>query len=275
MNASKDRVFHYHADANAVGGVMQKPAQQLIASQASVSLAGGGGHSIATSPRLHLEGPLTVESATTEVTGSVDDGDGAWTTIVTSEVLDLNLLDVVTAKRLTAKMAVKHPRKGYHPIVVLIGSQFEGFKIHGKDVEVVVNHDVLNPEKSTGYPDIAAVHNPHVRQAVAERSRTMTSRADAPQWLKDRYSWTELEKDKDPAGRGHLVCSFVEEVRGTAAGDTFGHVVHIPDFGNLFLGEIIFDARSFHLTMLRAEMGCANEGTVTVGSARTNGSSVP
>jgi hypothetical protein len=48
-------------------------------------------------------------------------------------------------------------------------------------------------------------------------------------------------------------------------------VIHIPDFGNIFLAELTVNHDSFHLTMIRLELGCLADGTVSVGATSVNG----
>jgi hypothetical protein len=84
-----------------------------------------------------------------------------------------------------------------------------------------------------------------------------------------------------------ITCSLVENVEimnidakaadGTPApipppAKSFGHVIHIPDFGNVFLAELTVNHNSFHLTMIRLELGCIAGGGAGVGTAVVNGS---
>jgi hypothetical protein len=50
-----------------------------------------------------------------------------------------------------------------------------------------------------------------------------------------------------------------------------GHVIHIPDFGTIFLAELTVNHNSFHLTMIRVEMGCIAAGTGGMGVCVVNG----
>jgi hypothetical protein len=67
----------------------------------------------------------------------------------------------------------------------------------------------------------------------------------------------------------------VDKVRGAKPGSVFGHVLHVPDFGNIFLGELLTSHHVFRLTMMRLEMGCTTHGTTSIGSGDSNGSSAP
>jgi hypothetical protein len=52
---------------------------------------------------------------------------------------------------------------------------------------------------------------------------------------------------------------------------SFGHVIHVPDFGTIFLAELTVNHNSFNLTMIRLEMGCLSDGSVSVATANVNG----
>ncbi len=54
---------------------------------------------------------------------------------------------------------------------------------------------------------------------------------------------------------------------------SFGHVIHIPDFGNVFLAELTVNHNSFHLTMIRLELGCLVSGGSGISTAVVNGGS--
>ena len=52
---------------------------------------------------------------------------------------------------------------------------------------------------------------------------------------------------------------------------SFGHVIHIPDFGNIFLAELTVNHNSFNLTMIRLDLGCLADGSVSMVSCNVNG----
>ncbi len=59
-----------------------------------------------------------------------------------------------------------------------------------------------------------------------------------------------------------------------------GHVIHVPDFGTIFLAELKVNHNSFHLTMIRLELGCIADGSASIVTCNVNGkggggSSVP
>jgi len=101
------------------------------------------------------------------------------------------------------------------------------------------------------------------------------------------------QKDKEikaPVGNGGkwdgVTCSLVEHVEieditiEKKEGDpivippparSFGHVIHVPDFGTIFLAELRVNHNSFHLTMIRLELGCIADGSASLVTCNVNG----
>ena len=55
----------------------------------------------------------------------------------------------------------------------------------------------------------------------------------------------------------------------------FGHVIHVPDFGTIFLAELKVKHNSFHLTMIRLELGCVADGSASFATCEVNGKGHP
>ena len=84
-------------------------------------------------------------------------------------------------------------------------------------------------------------------------------------------------------GRGRDGCPYslsslfhtVTAVDDVIPGRVFGHVIELPAFGRIFLGEIVASPDIVQLTMLRAELGCAVSGSASAASVNGNGNRVP
>jgi hypothetical protein len=294
MNASEGRVHYYHADASPIGGYLTQPFESILQSDASVSLGQAGGHSASRMEQFKLDELIRSGASYSQVTGSVQKGTGNWTTLVTSSVENLNVMEVVTADRIVSRMSIEHPRVGYYPKISFAGTQFENLRVNGKVIQPVVDLDLLTavgadakgaPAKEGEKPQAEAapsiIEFPDVpwpdvqsftRKAVDQSARITTAKG-APAWLKSRFEWIASPEARQK--RGYVLCSLVNEVNGAAPGTNFGHVLVVPDFGNIFLGELIVDMNSFHLTMVRAELGCAAQGNVSFASTRGNGIPMP
>ena len=54
-----------------------------------------------------------------------------------------------------------------------------------------------------------------------------------------------------------------------------GHVVWVPHFGKIFIGEVIIQRGYRRISMLRMELGCGTGGGGTVGGGEGNGGEIP
>jgi len=91
MDASKNRVFYYHADAAPIGGHFTKPKETILHSHGSSSLAQAGGHVTASAESMNTPDKLvSFKKAYSEIEGKVSKT-GSWTTLVTSVIEGLNV----------------------------------------------------------------------------------------------------------------------------------------------------------------------------------------
>ncbi len=295
MNASTKRVMYYHADASPVGGHITHPMEHVLHSHGSVSLSQAGGHMHARVEEYKLEGLLDCGAAYSKVHGTQRKENGNWTTLVTSVIERVNVMEVVTCDRIVSRLATEHPSDGYYPAVSFVGTQFQNLRIAGRAVTVPIDLELLSSKETRAqaahrrqtaaggqhgaepmqilYPDKPWPEvDTFVAKAEAQAAAILNS-TNAPSWLKDRYRWMHTKDAR--VKKGYIACSLVDEVQGTDPQSTFGHVVHVPGFGNVFLGELLVSEAAFNLTMLRVEMGCAADGNIAFGTTRGNGRPMP
>jgi hypothetical protein len=281
MDANIKRVHYYHADGSALGGQFERPLQQQITVQASVSLPPVGGYATSHAEKFHLEGLLSFESAHTQVAGSAPSKTGPWTTLVTSVVEGLNVLNIFTVDRIVAQISTEHPREGYNPKVNFVGTRFEGVRIAGHPVEIILDLDVCKQGAAGEFPGQPCIQDSQFLARVAEQRRRMADERSLPQWstdrtipnwVRERYQWDN--SDTRP-GKDSVLCTVVKEIRGQFPGQVFGNVFDVPDFGKGFLGELLVDSTAFRLVMARFEVGCPVTGDTGVGSANIEGRTHP
>jgi hypothetical protein len=268
MRSNAKKVFYFHADANSLGGFIEKPLQKIIPSQASVSLPPVGGHAATRTPAFNFEEIVSCRSAYTRVTGTQVAPDGPCSTTVTSVVEGLNILEVVTAERLVAQLSIEYPRDGRYLEISLAGSRFDQLRLGGCDAFPRLNPTLLCAAK-------ARIALPALRQTGWEQAGKMINSAeeggDAFPWVLDRFGWMTREPEEGQC----VLCSLVDGLDGAIPGTSFGHAVEIPDFGRIFLGELLVCPGSVQFSLIRAELGCAVHGHVSGGMASGNGHSVP
>jgi hypothetical protein len=276
MRSEAEKAFYFHADANSLGGFIEKPFQKMVPAQASISLAAVGGHDTRRTEAFNFEEIVSCRSAYTRVSGRQATTGGSASTLITSVVEGLNILEVVTAERLVAQVSVEHKITGGFPLISFTGSLFEGLKIGGCDAPLTLNSSLLACGRGiTTSPE--GIRYPLFQETGRQQAAKLVKSIEADEeqeefrWLIGRYGWMASAPPPD----GFVLCSLVDVVDPAIPGTSFGHVVEIPDFGRIFLGEILASPLSVRLSMIRAELGCGVSGGVNAAAAGGIGHMVP
>ena len=228
-----------------------------------------------------LEGVISFRSAYTQVAGnrSTKPGQG-WTTLTTTAIEGLNILDVLTADRIVGQTITEHPLAGYVPSVNFLGTRFENLRIAGHPLSLDLDLNILGSKPAD---DISYSHD----SGVADRTRTQYKRilddGGLPTQLRERYN-QHLSAVGSPE---KVECSLVNRASGGHPGQSFGHLIDIPDFGKIVLGKLTVTSEDYkpgtkvpkrttiQLTMVDLELGCAVAGGGSLGSGSTNGGTMP
>ncbi|MGO8793773.1 MAG: hypothetical protein ACLQLC_03035 [Candidatus Sulfotelmatobacter sp.] len=277
------RIHTYHGEADLLEMEIKEPFHEKVKPQAKVELYGGGERShyhFKHAGPFRVEGIASYESGYTQVAGARSlKHEGRYSTLVTSALEGLNILDVLTADRVVAQISTAHPLDGAVPEVSFLGTRFENLRIAGHKVELDANLEILGPRpvKDQSYFD-----NQNVMDRMAQQYQKLSTDENLPDWASERYPrdqqvWRSAETDS----RADIAkCSLVNRVH--CSEKSFGHVVDVPHFGKFFLGELTvkrvpgrkpdeFDAYTFCLTMVRMELGCTVAGGGGAGTATSNG----
>ena len=295
MEGIEARRFHYHGTGHALSGHIWRPFQRLIEVQAPSSLPTIGGVGASRVENFRLDDFVSFKTGYTHVMGSQksvrrDDrtqeqskGKGEYrivhTTQATAVVEGLNILDVVTADRIVARLTSTHDPAEPEGRIVLVGSKFENLRIAGCEVNVRIHHQLcLKLETFEAVRNEVKKPGSELRKMADETwGTTHASDAKNPQ--------TELES------HGALLCSIVKEVefkdpnfakigKTQANGsdqpcpgvERFGrHRFHVRDFANIYLAEVLFEYGRKTLTMLRLELGSPNGGAIVGAEVIVNG----
>ena len=273
MNASERRVFYYHGDASPIGGHFKRPTKQIAPGHGTTSLPQAGGHVSARVSGYRLDTLVSFDEAYSEIFGSENEENDSWSSQVTSTVEGLNIYDVVMADRVVANLSVEHPRAGGHPKVTVVGSQIDNLRINGVKVDPVTRKTLITPHDKGKFPVKPINEDEEFVAHAVKHSQKLSQAGGSIAWLKDRYGWIQSEEARKQ--KGYVLCSLVDEVQGAKPEHTAGHVIHVPEFGNVFLSELLTDHHTFRLTMIRVEMGCPVEGTMSIGTGDCNGTGMP
>jgi hypothetical protein len=161
----------------------------------------------------------------------------------------LNILNMVTADRVVARIATSHHEDGSEPRLNPLGTYFENLRIAGHKVEVDLAVDKFSElDTHSRFHSIYKHEDKEVRDSVIPHV---------------------LEVDASGAASVTLVRSITglgREVKQE------GHVIRIPDFGVIRLAELTMSERKRSLNMLQFQLGSSPAGSGHAGGAEGNGS---
>ena len=281
------RIHEFHAEATIVSGTLHQPFPQTIEPQAKSHLYHQGGYLAQHVGPFRVEGVLTFDKAYTQVAGNPGKKPGhGWSTLSTTVVEGLNVLEILTADKVVGQIITEHPLEGYVPRISFLGTRFEGLKIAGFPVNIEWNMGILGdkPEKDYGY----STHE-GVLKRVKELVKGIGKPGDLPAEVMEQYNRLSTNIESPEA----VECSLVKKAWGDYPGFTFGHIIRVPDFGTIELAKLsvthedygrdnhhnpdpkVPGTTSVELTMIDLKLGCAVDGNIPVGMGFSNGTTKP
>jgi hypothetical protein len=245
--------FLYHAHGHALSGRITRPVEHLIEVQAGTSLPTIGGHGSSSVSNFRFQDFVTFSNAYTNVSGSRNERDGSFTTLVTSTVDNLNILDVVTADRVVARMSSERGPDDDESHVLILGSKFQNLRIAGCLVDVDLNHELFQR-----------------MDTFQSFKKEFKSNSEFRKMAEDPFQTGKSQKLPDPDGV--FICSLVKDAKTTCPGaKRTGHGIDVPQFGKVFVAEVHLEHHKRTLTMLRLELGSPVGGQIVVAQIQGNG----
>jgi hypothetical protein len=203
------------------------------------------------------------DAAYTTVEGNVAETEKGpvYNTLASVTIEGLNVMDVVTADRVVARLVAEQRSAGADPVIRATGSHFENLRVAGKPLEVVSRRAV---SEAGTVADMAPADDRGVRVLTDLDGAQVT----LPAW------------DRAPHGPftdALLLTSLFELPVSAGVRDAPGEsrVLQVPGFGRVHLGEYLVTRFSRRLTMIRLELGSPVEGEIEFGSDEVNGHTYP
>ncbi len=290
--AGKQTPSHdYHADAHVLKGHLRRPIEQKIEQQSPVSLHDRrGGHITRLSENVSIEGLITFTKGSTRVSGSRSLKTNGWVTLSTSIMEGLNVFEIVTADRIVSQVSTDHPFVGGHfPKVTFLGTQYTNLSVSGFPLPLTFNYGICG---DTPPDDQSYLRDLNFLSAVRQQTDNIASAPGLPKELKARYDERlanvdrlirDRTKGEPRRDEPKLTCSLITSIGEIPIPGvtSYGHVLVIPEFGSVSLGEIEVGEKNFEdsvkpgvyfeLTGLNMELGCVGDGTLTGVTAAANG----
>jgi hypothetical protein len=226
--------FAYHGQAVGLSASLTKPCCENIPSLAAAALSSTGGESYSTVHDYRWKGLISFDEASAYTTGSMDHG--AYNTLSTVMVRNLNVANMVHADLVVARVTSKHLPGDPEGQITFTGSMIRNLVIGGRNVDIT-----LDDEPFARNPTYAGF----ARQLHDARPKELAYHDEA---------------------RSVLSCSLATKV-----GDQEGFTVIVPEFGTIYVAQVIMKPSFRRISMLRFQLGCPIGGALEVGGAVTNG----
>ena len=239
--SERKRYYSFAAHGSAFGGFLTSPTYLSIPTQAMASLSPSGGYGTASCDNFGIPGVLSVRTATTTVQG---DGKQTETTV---SLEDVNLMDVLKVSRMVVHLVSQPDPAGLETLITPAGSVIEGLTVYGK--EVALRSAVDTFDKYPSYTSLERAYVEGALQGLIIEPGTLSAPCTA----------------KEMGG----CVTAVGDVKATMYPDANG--MRIKDFATLYLGEYRISRYARRLTLLRVELGCDTEGSLSLGDGAGNG----
>jgi hypothetical protein len=267
--------FRYHAFTTGVSGRITQPFDEIIPVQASLALPESGGFGTVRADRFDFHGVIAFESAQAVVAGSFSERDKTFDAVATVTITGLNILGMVTADRIVARIASSHhkdPELGHS--ITPLGSSFENLRIAGHRIELDLATGTFS--RLDTHAKVCAAYRENQEGFREEFDKlTLTGREeDVPDLLRKYFPNVGAGRSRSiEQSQGVIACSLVREIHGLPRElRPVGHVIHVRDFGTIRLAEFLITGTDRSITMLQVDLGSTPSGSGTVGGAQGNGS---
>ena len=233
-----DPSFAFHAQAIGLSAALYKPCCENIPGQASVSLSQTGGETYSVIRDFNWKGLIAFDEASAYVTGSIDHG--SRNTLSTVTVRNLNVANMVHADLVVARVSSRHDPGSPEGQITFAGSMIRNLTIAGETVDVAFDTRPFTALPT--YSDFAK----NLNRVGATNPR--------------RSPHSEL-----------ITASLVSERVECSAGECDGYTVNIPEFGTIYIAQVIIKPSYRRVSMLRFELGCPIGGSVEACGGESNG----
>jgi len=248
--------YAFRAGAAAAGGFFTRPFAEPLPVQAASFLMPVGGYGSARVRNVRFHEIVSFTTGYTQVIGTeyARDGKMVRETLASAVVERLNILDVVTADRVVARLTSEtagEARPHDELNALPVGSYFENLRIAGQQINPTCHPHLLDQRAATK----SAIEN------------STEARLFHPQSEDDQHP---LSVSRDSTLRFSIFKPLETQVAGA---QTFpGCRISIPSFGDIYLGEYVVSAGHRQLTMMRVELHSPEAARLAFASVEGNGS---
>jgi len=242
------KLYSLRADANALGGYLETPVAKTVPTLAPVSLPPVGGFATARSEAFTADEIISCSAAYTRVLGQECCADGSASILVCAVVEGLNILEVVRADRIVTQLSITLSDESATLGFCVSGTVFEGLRIAGHGCRPTLNAALQGRLAWEEVRQAGRVQGESLLGGFKDGSE------DAHKWVVSRHR--RMTTAAPASAGGCALASVVDRVEVAGGCRSYGHIVEIPGFGQILLGELLASCDAVQLIGIRAELGC-------------------
>jgi len=192
-----------------------------------------------------------------------------------------------------SQISTDHPyNNGHQPHVTFLGTQFTNLQVGGFPVTLQLNLGICGDRPAN---DKSYLQDRKFLSGVKEQTERIAKAHGLPKEIKDQYDEKLAYIDQlistsdadDQGGHEPITCSLVQSIGEIPIPGVqiFGHVLVIPEFGAVALGEVevgekVYEPKErpntyFELTGIKMKLGCVGHGTLAAATTIANGHNHP
>jgi hypothetical protein len=257
--------YIYRGDAFGVSARFDHPNKDTVPTQAQAVLAPTGGEAYSSVKNFNHRDAVVFDEAMARVVGSKDP-DGSYHTDVTSSVRNLRFLQVhadIINMRITSVHRVRSTSRVMPEADIgFAGCSIKGLVIAGHVIEVDLDDE---PSKA---PTFVGYRKAYPKRGFVYESGGVKEHIIHDTLVKSISGVQRLSKDEANA--------LVKDPNATLAGlRYYRNVVLVPEFGKIFIGELLIERGLRRVNMLRIELGCGTGGGGSAGGGGGDGGDIP
>jgi len=268
--------YQFHAHATGVAGQLTHPFKDVLEVQAPAALPITGGYSRGRVENFRYKEIVSFKAAYTQVTGGYCEETDSWDTVMTATVEGFEIMGMIKADLIVGRLSSRYPVNGDEPSILPLGSRFEGLQIAGNPVNVVLNTG-LYCKLDTHSKVYDAYKNDASFREEFDRSHQVGKHEELPETHQAYFPWGRHKPTEEiPHADGMIAASLVKSLEyETDAFRHYGHVIYLPHFGKIILGQLLVNHKARRLTMVQVDLGCSVCGMMTAASGESNGTPMP
>jgi hypothetical protein len=263
--------FLYSASGMALSASLSRPLSDSIPVQAAAMLPSIGGYHDARVENFRYKHVLSFDKAYTQVSGSRNPDDSTHNSLMSIVIEGLNVLDMLTADRIVARLCSKRNLKEPETRVTPTGTCFDNVRIGGYPLTIELDttlfhtHDTRHAFKSAYESDAA------LRTELRKRFLWNGAKNDVPAKLRQRYKGYS-QSNTLPETDGITPCTLVKSLKCDCPGVVcVGNAVQVPDFGVISVADYRMQTGKRQLTMLTLNLGSPLAGMMVLAEGQGNG----